>query len=129
MTYSYNQPVSGVFANVKDEVRFLVRDTVESEFSITDEEIEYLLEDSQDRTYLAASKAAGIIGTNYSKAASVASRSVGDLSISNSYKDSAMEYKQLSQELRYGRATTKTESFFIESDREFSIGQHDQLRP
>lgn len=129
MAFSYNLPSAGAFPTDKDEVRFLVRDTTETDQSIQDEEILYLLEDSEDRVYLAASKAAIALANNYRKAAQVASRSVGDLSISNSYKDSANEYMQLSQELRYGRSTTKTESFFVDSDREFSIGQFDQLRP
>src|SRR6056297_2851356 len=99
MTFSYTLPASGSFADPKDEVRFLVRDTTETDQSITDEEIAYLIEDSEDRVYLAASKAAKALANNYTKAAQVASRTVGDLSISNSFKDVAQEYMKLAKDL------------------------------
>ena len=130
MTCSYNLPSAGVFPSDKDEVRFLVRDTESNDQSLQDEEILYLLEDSEDRVYLAASKAATALANNYRKAAQVASRTVGDLSISNSFKDVANEYNMLAKELRYGRKTTKTPVYFDNtgeyvSGEQFAIGQYD----
>lgn len=130
VTFSYNLPSAGAFPSDKDEVRFLVRDTEETDQSIQDEEILYLLEDSEDRVYLAASKAAFALANNYRKAAQVASRSVGDLSISNSFKDVANEYTMLARQLRYGRQTTKTAVYFdntgeYEDGNQFAIGQYD----
>lgn len=129
MTFSYTLPVQGVFANQKDEVRFLLRDTVETDFSLADEELLYLLEDSEDRSYLAASKGAMTIASKYAQAATVASRSIGDLSISTGYKDAASEYQRLSKELRLGKKDTKTAVYFVEAESQFTIGQFDELVP
>lgn len=129
MTFSYTLPVQGVFANLKDEVRFLLRDTVETDFSLADEEILYLLEDSGDRPYLAASKGATTIAAKYGQAATVASRSIGDLSISTGYKDASAEYQRLAKELRLGKKDTKTAVYFVNTESQFTIGQFDELVP
>ncbi len=129
MTFSYALPVAGQYANLKDEVRFLLRDTVESSFSLADEEILYLLDDSEDRPYLAASKGAMTIAAKYGQAATVASRSIGDLSISTGYKDASAEYQRLSKELRLGKKDTSTVTYFIEKPSQFTIGQFDELVP
>lgn len=129
MTFSYTLPVQGVYANAKDEVRFLLRDTVETDFSLQDEELLYLLEDSEDRVYLAASKGAMTIASKYGQAATVASRSIGDLSISTGYKEAASEYQRLSKELRLGKKDTATVTYFVEAESQFTIGQFDELVP
>lgn len=129
MTYSYTLPVQGAFANRKDEVRFLLRDTVETDFSLQDEEILYLLDDSEDRVYLAASKGAMTIAAKYGQAATVSSRSIGDLSISTGYKDASAEYQRLSKELRLGKKDTKTAVYYIPAETQFTIGQFDELVP
>lgn len=129
MTFSYALPVAGVYANQKDEVRFLLRDTVQTDFSLADEEIAYLLTDSENRSYLAASKGALTMASKYAQAASVASRSIGDLSISTGYKDAATEYQRLSKELRLGRKDTATVTYFVPAESQFTIGQFDELVP
>lgn len=129
MTYSYTLPANGTFASLKDEVRFLLRDTVETDFSLQDEEILYLLGDSEDRPYLAASKGAMTIAAKYGQAATVASRSIGDLSISTGYRDASAEYQRLSKELRLGKKDTATVAYFIEKPSQFTIGQFDELVP
>lgn len=129
MTFSYTLPVAGVYAAVKDEVRFLLRDTVETDFSLADEEIQYLLTDSSNRVYLAASKGATSIASKYGQAATVASRSIGDLSISTGYRDASSEYQRLAKELRLGRIDTTTSAYFISTDAQFSLTQFDELRP
>lgn len=129
MTFSYTFPVQGIYANLKDEVRFLLRDTTKSDFSLADEEILYLLEDSQDRPYLAASKGATSIAAKYGQAATVSSRSIGDLSISTGFKDASAEYQRLAKELRLGRKNTATRAFFVDTESQFTIGQFDELNP
>lgn len=45
MAWSYDLPVDGEFPAVKDRVRFLVRDTTQTQASLSDEEVDYLLHD------------------------------------------------------------------------------------
>jgi hypothetical protein len=127
--FSYTLPVSGFYANAKDEVRFLLRDTIESNFSLQDEEIGYLLLDSESRIYLAASKGATNIASKYGQAATVASRSIGDLSISTGFRDASAEYQRLAIELRLGKKNTTTRAYFVETGSQFYLTQFDELRP
>jgi hypothetical protein len=129
MAFSYTLPTAGVFPTLKDEVRFLIMDTVLSDFSIDDTEIDYLLEQFDDKVYVAAAQAALTISTKYSREASVSSKSVGDLSLSLSYLDSAKEYKMLSEHLRLGKIDNNLAVFFEPSDSEFTIGQFDERVP
>ena len=80
MTFTYAAPVAGVFPSLTDEIRFLIQDTVSSTFSVTDEEIAYLLITYGNQIYISASEAASIIGIKYGKEAAITSKSVGDLS-------------------------------------------------
>jgi hypothetical protein len=129
MTFSYNQPVSGVFANPKDEIRFLIRDTVSSAFSLSDEEILYLYDSLEDQLYLAASQGALQLSVNYAKEATVASKTVGDLSLSLSFMDTSAEYKHLAEHLRLGKIGNTLNVYFNPTDTQFYIGQFDELRP
>jgi hypothetical protein len=129
MAFTYTLPTSGVFPTLKDEVRFLVMDTVLSSFSLDDTEIAYLLKQFDDRVYLAASQGALSISVKYSKEASTSSKSVGDLSLTLSYLDSAKEYKTLSEQLRLGKISNDLVAFFEPSEELFTIGQFDENTP
>lgn len=129
MTFSYSQPVDGVFPTAKDEVRFLIMDTVESAFSLSNEEIVYLIDFMGGSVYLAASQAALTLSVSYAKEATIASKTVGDLSLSLSYMDTSSEYKHLSQHLRLGRIDNTLTVKFEEATEQFKIGQFDELRP
>jgi hypothetical protein len=129
MSFSYSQPVDGVFPTAKDEIRFLVRDTVQNDQSLSDEEIGYLYESFDNKIYVAASQAALTLATAYSKEASIASKSVGDLSLSLSYMDTANEYKALATHLRLGKIDNNLAAYFIPSPMQFTIGQFDERTP
>lgn len=129
MTFTYTQPISGQFPTLKDEVRFLIQDTVENEFSISDEELVYFLEENENMPYIAGSQAAHTLSTKYGKEAAITSRNVGDLSISTQYLETANWYKALSIKLKLGRDDSYAPVYFIPSPRQFGIGQFDQLRP
>lgn len=129
MSFSYNPPVNGVYANPKDEIRFLLSDTTENQFSLTDEEILYLYDFFNDNIYLAASQGALHLSVAYAREATIASKTVGDMSLSLSYMDTSAEYKHLSGHLRLGKIDNTLTAFFIESPRQFAIGQFDEHRP
>jgi hypothetical protein len=129
MTFSYAQPVAGVFPSLKDEIRFLVQDTVSSAFSVSDEEIAYMLKTYDDQVYITASQVAQSISTKYGKEASVSSRNVGDLSLSTQYAESAKWYKELSDSFKTGKPSGLAQPFFNETPSIFIIGQFDDKRP
>lgn len=134
MSFTYSQPVAGVFPTVKDEIRYLIGDRVQTDFSISDEEIAYLIKFFDNLTYSAASKAAESIAIEYSKQAN-SSRSVGDLSLSTSYQSTADAYMRLSNSLLEGPGSTYHQAYFVPmadqnvSSPLFTLGQFDERRP
>jgi hypothetical protein len=129
MSYTYSQPAAGVFPTLKDEVRFLAQDTTETEASLSDEEIVYLLETYDNQVYITASQVAATIAMKYGKEAAVTSRSVGDLSISVQYSETANWYQTLAAKLKLGKQDNSARVYFVDTPRQFSIGQFDELRP
>jgi hypothetical protein len=129
MTFSYTEPVAGVYTYQKDEVRFLVMDTVEQDRSLSDEEILYLLDFFDNSSYLAASQGALHLAIAYAQLSAVTSKSVGDLSVSLSYQNTALEYKELSAKLRLGRMDNHLKVFNGDtSDLTFTTGQFNDYR-
>jgi hypothetical protein len=98
MTFTYIDPG----ANNRDAVRFLIQDTDSTTPHMTDEEIAYLLTTWDNNPYDAAIAAAEIISGQYAHRTNY-SRSVGDLSISESYSSSAIEFRALADRLRAQR--------------------------
>ena len=101
MTFSYTLPSSGVFASKKDEIRFLIQDTVLTDFSLQDEEISYAITFQSGSVYMAAADCCDRIATLYHKQ-SVASKSVGDLSLSYTYHEAGSRYTELAAKFQKG---------------------------
>lgn len=129
MTFTYTQPVAGVFPTLKDEVRFLAHDTVETDASISDDEIVYLLASYENQVYITASQVAATVAMKYGKEAAITSRSVGDLSISVQYAETAKFYQTLADKLKLGKQDNTARAYFIEMPSQFTIGQFDELVP
>jgi hypothetical protein len=129
MAFTYSEAVAGVYADPKDEVRFLLMDTVQQERSLSDEEINYLLEFFDGSIYLAASQGALHLAIAYAQLSAVTSKSVGDLSISLSYQNTAAEYKSLAAKLRLGKINNNLSIYYVDADAQFAIGQFDEHRP
>ena len=94
MAFTYVDPSSGD----RDKVRFLVQDTDSTDYHLEDAEITYLVS-TWGNVYDAAIAAAEIISGQYAHKTNY-SRSVGDLSISESYGASAAEFRALASRLR-----------------------------
>ena len=93
MAFTYVEPTTD-----RDKVRFLVQDTDSTDFHLHDAEITYLLS-TWGNVYDAAIAAAEIISGQYAHKTNY-SRSIGDLSISESYGASAAEFRALADRLR-----------------------------
>jgi hypothetical protein len=95
VAFTYVNPSSGN----RDKVRFLIQDTVSTDAHLQDEEIAYLLSTWNDNVYDAAIAGAEVIAGAYAHKTNY-SRSVGDLSISEQYGASAVEFRALADTLR-----------------------------
>ena len=93
MAFTYVEPTTD-----RDKVRFLIQDTDSNDAHLQDAEITYLLT-TWGNVYDAAIAAAEIISGQYANKTNY-SRSIGDLSISESYATSAAEFRTLADRLR-----------------------------
>jgi hypothetical protein len=124
----------------RDKVRFLVGDVSSTaEATLTDEEIEYLLESWPD-VYEAARAAAEALAARYSGKATT-SKSVGDLSLSKDYSSAAQQFRDVADRLASQRNRTAPPEPWIKADAivrsekrttntgtEFAVGMLDNLR-
>jgi len=94
MAFTYVDPSSGD----RDKIRFLVQDTDSTDAHLQDAEITYLFS-TWGNVYDAAIAAAEIISAQYANKTNY-SRSIGDLSISESYATSAAEFRAVADRLR-----------------------------
>lgn len=133
MTFTYTPPVDGIFAEARDEVRYLARDTVETAQSASDEEIAYLLRQWDNDVYASAAALAMNLANSYDRlaASSGSSKKVGDLNIAGrDYSLAATSYRALAEELRRrGSAGTSIPLLGLPHDIAngpvFTLGQHD----
>jgi hypothetical protein len=95
MAFTYIDPSSGN----RDKVRFLIGDTNSTDYHMQDEEIAYLLSTWGNNVYDAAIAGAEIIAGQFAHKTNY-SRSIGDLSISESYQASAAEFFKIADRLR-----------------------------
>jgi hypothetical protein len=93
-TYTGDPSVSN-----RDKVRFLIGDTDANDYHINDEEINYLLTVWSNSVFDAAIACAELIAGQFAHKTNY-SRSIGDLSISESYGTSASEFYALADRLR-----------------------------
>ena len=93
MAFTYVDPTSGD----RDKVRFLIQDTDSTDAHLQDAEITYLIT-VWGNVYKAAAYAAEIIAAKYSHKTNY-SRSIGDLSISESYAESATQFRELARSI------------------------------
>ena len=93
MAFTYVEPTTD-----RDKVRFLIQDTDSTDAHLQDAEITYLLT-TWGNVYDAAIAAAEIISGQYAHKTNY-SRSIGDLSISESYAASSTEFRALADRIR-----------------------------
>lgn len=113
--------------NPRDQVRFLLGDTVQNAQSLTDEEIYYLITLNPGNPYRAAAEAAGILHTRYIGLSSTMKR-VGDLTLQTSYAQTAAAFATLEKKLMRGRTAFDVGApvMFDDSPSIFGIGIHDE---
>lgn len=93
MTWTYaNDPATFP----RDAVRFLIRDTVETDQQLSDEEIAWLLSQNGNNVYKAAVSGAYAVSAKFSNQA--VTKTVGALSLS--YQARSQHYKELADSLK-----------------------------
>lgn len=96
MTWTYTfDPTS----SPKDAVRFLIGDVVEATPLLQDEEIAFSLSEVNFEPYRAAANSCANLAARFTGLAQSTSKSVGGLSLSQTYGDRAQRYERLGKDL------------------------------
>lgn len=111
MGFTYTGDPAG---NSRDKVRFLIQDTDSNNPHITDEEIAWLLTEWAD-VYDAAAQAADILAGSYAHKADY-SKSVGDLSLNETFSNQSTRFTQLATNLRLNRMRRFAPSWIANAD-------------
>jgi len=96
MTFTYSGDPS---TSTRNYVRFLLNDTDSTDALFSDEEINYVITEWSGDAYEAARELAEILIARFARLADSTSKSVGDISVSESYSSKITHYKELAQSL------------------------------
>ena len=96
MTFTYSGDSS---TSTRNYVRFLLNDTDSTDALFSDEELNYVISEWSGDAYNAARECAEILIARFSRLADSSSKSVGDISVSESYSSKVTHYKELAESL------------------------------
>jgi hypothetical protein len=96
MTFTYSGDPS---TSTRNYVRFLISDTTSTDALFSDEELNYVITEWGGDAYSAARELAEILIARFSRLADSSSKSVGDISVSESYTSKIQHYQQLADSL------------------------------
>lgn len=96
MTFTYSGDPS---TSTRNYVRFLLNDTDSTDALFSDEELNYVITEWGGDAYDAARECAEILIARFARLADSTSKSVGDISVSESYSSKVTHYKELSNNL------------------------------
>ena len=96
MTFTYSGDPS---TSTRNYVRFLIHDTDSTDALFSDEELNYVISEWSGDAYNAARECAEILIARFSRLADSSSKSVGDISVSESYSSKVTHYKELAESL------------------------------
>lgn len=123
MSWSYS---GNPGSSPRDEVRFLIGDSRETKQSLSDGEIDYLIEQANGNATSAAVEAALSTATRYA-ALSATSKKVGDLSLSSDYGATAARFEAVAARLRKTQRSVFAPIISAEQEKDgyFSMGMDD----
>ena len=96
MTFTYSGDPS---TSTRNYVRFLISDTNSSDQLFSDEELNYVITEWSGDAYEAARECAEILIARFAREADSTSKSVGDISVSESYSSKIQHYKELAHSI------------------------------
>jgi hypothetical protein len=96
MTFTYSGDPS---TSTRNYVRFLINDTDSTDALFSDEELNYVISEWGNDAYKSARECAEILIARFSRLADSSSKSVGDISVSESFSQKIQHYKELANNL------------------------------
>lgn len=113
MTFTYSGDPS---TSTRNAVRFLINDTDSTDPLFTDEELAYLITEWGSNTYEICRAACETLVARFNRLADSTSKSVGDISVSQSYTAKAKEYQDLANSFLARRLRKAPPTVWANSD-------------
>ena len=92
MTFTYSGDPT---TSTRNKVRFLINDTTATDVLFSDEELDYLITEWGTNVYEISRAACETLVSRFSRLADSTSKSVGDISVSESYTAKSKQYQDL----------------------------------
>lgn len=92
MTFTYSGDPT---TSNRNKVRFLINDTTSTDALFSDEELDYLITEWGTNVYEICRAACEVLVSRFSRLADSTSKSVGDISVSESYTAKSKQYQDL----------------------------------
>lgn len=92
MTFTYSGDPT---TSNRNKVRFLINDTTATDALFSDEELDYLITEWGTNVYEICRAACEVLVSRFSRLADSTSKSVGDISVSESYTAKSKQYQDL----------------------------------
>jgi hypothetical protein len=113
MTFSYSGDPS---TSVRNYVRFLLSDTDSTDPLFSDEELNYVIAEWDNDAYDAARECAEILIARFSRLADSTSKSVGDISVSESFSQKIQHYMDLANSIARRKLRAKPPRIFANAE-------------
>jgi uncharacterized protein YycO len=113
MTFTYSGDPS---TSTRNYVRFLLNDTDSTDALFSDEELTYVINEWSGDAYDAARECAEILIARFARLADSTSKSVGDISVSESYSSKITHYKELANSLFQRKMRKSPPSPWVKAD-------------
>lgn len=94
MTFTYSNDPS---TSQRNAIRFNIQDTDSTDPLFSDEEINYNITEWGPNTYEICRVLCEVLGSKFNRLAESTSKSIGDISVSNSYADRSTKYQELAR--------------------------------
>lgn len=94
MPFTYSGDPS---TSTRNEVRFLINDTNANDVLFSDEELDYLIDEWGSNVYEISRACCETLVSRFSRLADSTSKSVGDISLSESYTAKSQQYQDLAK--------------------------------
>jgi len=113
MPFTYSGDPS---TSTRNEVRFLINDTNANDVLFSDEELDYLIDEWGSNVYEIARACCETLVSRFSRLADSTSKSVGDISLSESYTAKSQQYQDLAKSFFYRRLRKAPPTLFANAE-------------
>jgi len=113
MTFTYSGDPT---TSTRNKVRFLLNDTTSTDVLFSDEELDYLITEWGTNVYEICRASCEVLVSRFTRLADSTSKSVGDISVSESYSAKSKQYQDLANSFLARKLRKSPPTIFAKTD-------------